>query len=268
MSNTKSIQWPGKCDLFGAGITPTCYAEAEELILSAAEQRESAIVTALPVHGVVTAAHDREYREKISSFELVVPDGQPVRWSLNCFYATKLRDRVYGPELMLRLCARAAEMGIGIYLYGSRPEVIERLKRNLERRWPTLRIVGDESPPFRPLDEEETDQLGQRINTSGAGMVFVGLGLPKQDFFAYEMRRRIRAVLVCVGAAFDLHAGMRKMAPRWMQRCGLEWLFRLAQEPRRLWKRYLPTNAAFLLLVLQRLLGREKKIAPVPISVE
>jgi N-acetylglucosaminyldiphosphoundecaprenol N-acetyl-beta-D-mannosaminyltransferase len=129
--------------------------------------------------------------------------------------------------------------------------------KRLQNECPALKIAGWESPPFRPLDAEEKQAVIRRITDSGAGLVFVGLGLPKQDFFAYEMRGQIQAVQVCVGAAFDFHAGTKRMAPRWMQRSGLEWLFRLAQEPGRLWQRYLLTNTMFVLLVARRLvLGR------------
>jgi exopolysaccharide biosynthesis WecB/TagA/CpsF family protein len=187
---------------------------------------------------------------------MVAPDGQPVRWALNAFHGAGLKDRVYGPELMLRLCEKAAEAGVGVYLYGSEPEVVSRLSENLIERFGRLRIVGAESPPFRALSEGEVRAAAGRINASGAGIVFVGLGLPRQDHFAYELRGHIRAVQVCVGAAFDFHAKTKRMAPGWMQRCGLEWLFRLMQEPGRLWRRYLGTNSVFVLLVLRRVVMR------------
>jgi exopolysaccharide biosynthesis WecB/TagA/CpsF family protein len=250
---SRELHFPRKQDLFGVGITPTTYAQAEELIIQAAQQHATMVVTHLPVHGVVMAVWDSDYRAAINSFDLVAPDGQPVRWALNAFHKTGLKDRVYGPELMLRLCGRAAETGVSIYLYGSQPEVVQRLRDNLQARWPKLRIVGCESPPFRPLTPEEKQDVIQRINQSGAGIVFIGLGLPKQDLFAREMQAGIKAVHVCVGAAFDFHAGNKRMAPNWMQRSGLEWLFRMIQEPGRLWRRYLLTNTTFMMLVLRRL---------------
>ena len=155
---------------------------------------------------------------------------------------------------MSRLCRSAARQGISIYLYGSTSLVLELLVRRLIERCPGLRIAGYESPPFRPLTIEEDRAVVDRINGSGAGMVFLGLGLPKQDHFAFEHRDRIAAVQICVGAAFDFHAGAKRTAPTWMQRKGLEWLFRLTQEPRRLWRRYLTTNAIFVALVGRRLL--------------
>jgi N-acetylglucosaminyldiphosphoundecaprenol N-acetyl-beta-D-mannosaminyltransferase len=248
------IQWPEKRDLFGVRISQTDYAGAEEAIMSAARQGASAVVTHLPVHGVVTGVRDRAYREKINSFEIAAPDGQPVRWALNWFHSAGLVDRVYGPELMLRLCRRAAREGVSIYLYGSTPGVLDALQRRLRESCPGLEIAGSESPPFSQMTMEEDELSVRRINDSGAGLVFIGLGLPKQDCFAQAHRDRIQAVQVCVGAAFDFHAGTKKTAPAWMQRSGLEWLFRLASEPRRLWRRYAGTNTLFVLLLGRRLL--------------
>ncbi len=194
----------------------------------------------------MTASSDPALREAVNTFQIVATDGQPVRWALNLLHKTQLRQRVYGPELMLRLCRRAAAEEVPIYLYGSAPEVIEALTANLRNKFSGLRIAGAEAPPFRPLSPEEEDETIRRINASGAKILFVGLGYPKQDYFAHRHRGRIRAVQVCVGAAFDFHAGTKRMAPRWMQRHGLEWVFRLCQEPRRLWYRYLVTNTVFL----------------------
>jgi N-acetylglucosaminyldiphosphoundecaprenol N-acetyl-beta-D-mannosaminyltransferase len=153
---------------------------------------------------------------------------------------------VYGPELMIRLCRAAEAERVPIYLYGGSPEVVQRLHENLLRQFPALRIAGHESPPYRALTAEEDAALDDRIRASGARLVFIGLGCPKQDLFAYRHRHTIDAVQVCVGAAFDFHAGAKKMAPAFMQRNGLEWLYRLGQEPSRLWKRYLVTNSIFL----------------------
>jgi len=257
LADRNGIAWPKKNDLFGAQICATTYAEAEELVIAAAHRHVSAVVSHLAVHGIVTAPWDKAYRDKINTFDLAAPVGQPVRWALNRFYKAGLNDRCYGPELMIRLCRRSAKENIGVYFYGSTPEVLEALSRRLTEQCPGLRIVGAEAPPFRPLTAEEDAAVTKRINDSGAGLVFIGLGLPKQDHFAFDHRGKIHAVQLCVGAAFDFHAGNKKMAPAWMQRRGLEWLFRLIQEPRRLWRRYFTTNAAFVFLVGRRmLLGR------------
>ena len=251
---TTLLTWPVKKELFGVQISPTSYEEAIEPIMTAARDRQSAVVTFLPVHGLVTAAQDSDYRAKINAFDIVAPDGQPVRWALNKFHKAGLRDRVYGPEMMIRLCRRAADAGIGIYLYGSTPDTLHKLRERLLEAMPGLIIAGHESPPFRTLTEPEVRDTVQRINDSGAGLVFIGLGCPKQDQFAFDHRNEIKAVQLCVGAAFDFHAGTKKTAPAWMQKRGLEWLFRLTQEPGRLWRRYVETNSIFVALVAKRLL--------------
>jgi exopolysaccharide biosynthesis WecB/TagA/CpsF family protein len=239
------VVWPSKVNLFGVEVSPTSYESLIPLILEAARRRLSGVISCQAVHAVVSASRDRSLRDRVNTFDVVAPDGQPVRWALNLLHDTQLSERVYGPELMLRLCRRAADTGIPIYLYGSSPEVIGKLRTNLCRAVPRLRVAGVESPPFRALTPAEDEAAVERINASGARLVFVGLGCPKQDVFAYEHRARIKAVQVCVGAAFDFHAGVMPMAPGWMQRRGLEWAFRLVQEPRRLWRRYLVTNSLF-----------------------
>jgi exopolysaccharide biosynthesis WecB/TagA/CpsF family protein len=194
---------------------------------------------------------------------MITPDGQPVRWALNLLHQTGLNDRVYGPELTLKVCGLAAAQGVGVYFYGSTPEVISALQTNLATRFPGLHIAGAEAPPFRALTATEKADTVARINRSGAGIVFIGLGCPKQDYFAHEHRHSIKAVQVCVGAAFDFHAGTQKMAPPWMQKRGLEWLFRFLKEPRRLWRRYAVTNSIYLLLLAKALLMRRQDPGPV-----
>jgi exopolysaccharide biosynthesis WecB/TagA/CpsF family protein len=246
--------WPSKCDLFGVRVSATTYDEAVEAIIGAAKRNQSAAVTAFAVHGLVTAAGDPSYRDMVNTFEIISPDGQPVRWALNKFYKAGLNDRVYGPEMMLRTCNRAAKDSVTIYLYGSKPHIMEPLVRNLSLKCPGLRIVGAETPENFPLNPEQRDALIQRINDSGAGLLFLGLGCPRQEIFCYENHDKINAVTLCVGAAFDFHAGVKPTAPAWMQKRGLEWLFRLWCEPGRLWKRYLVTNTTFMMLVAGRMI--------------
>jgi exopolysaccharide biosynthesis WecB/TagA/CpsF family protein len=241
-----ALPWPRKYELFGVRVSATTYDEASDLILDAARRKATAVASFHPVHAIVAAARDPELRAAVNAFELIGPDGQPVRWALNLLHRTGLRERVYGPELMLQVCAKAAEQGVAIYLYGSSPTVISRLVVNLTATYPGLKIAGAESPPYRQLNAEEEDAMVRRINESGAAVVFIGLGCPKQDRFAHAHRHRIRAVQVCVGAAFDFHAGTKRMAPRWMQRWGMEWCFRLCEEPRRLSRRYVVTNTVFV----------------------
>lgn len=257
-STPSPVSWPRKVDLFGMGVSVTDYAEATAAVIAAASRGESAIVTAHAVHAIVTFSGDPGLREKVNTFELVTPDGQPVRWAMNLLHRVGLKERVYGPELMLRLCKAAAEAGVPIYLYGGNPAVAEKLRANLLAACPGLEIAGYEAPPFRPLTAEEDEAVVERINASGAGLVFIGLGCPKQDLFALEHRDTIRAVQVCVGAAFDFHAGVKKTAPAWMQKRGLEWLYRLIQEPGRLWKRYLVTNSIFMAKLATAYLRRRR----------
>ncbi len=242
--------WPKKYKILNLGVSATTYKEVVKLIISAAKMHIPALVTALPVHGVVTANCDPDLLHKLNRFNFVVPDGQPVRWSLNYLYNLNLKDRVYGPEMMVRLCEMAAKKKVSIYLYGSYPHVVKSLKDKLINKYEGLKIAGYESPPFRPLTKEEEKQTIERINDSKAGLVFIGLGCPQQDIFTYTHHKDIHGIMICVGAAFDFHSGNKKMAPVWMQRHGLEWLFRLVQEPRRLFKRYFYTNTVFIVKIL------------------
>jgi len=253
MNHTGVMMWPPKYSVCGVKVSSTGYDEALHFIMSAARRRTGATVTALAVHGLVLASRSSDFRSRLEQFDLVVPDGQPVRFALNLLYGQTLVDRVYGPELMIRLCRQAAETGVGVYLYGSYPEVVEKLRLNLEQRFPHLKVAGSEPSLFRPLTRKEDQALVDRVNDSGAGVVFLGLGCPLQETFAHEHRESIKAVQVCVGAAFDFYSGHKKMAPVWMQRHGLEWLFRLMQEPRRLWRRYLVTNSIFLIKLIVQL---------------
>jgi exopolysaccharide biosynthesis WecB/TagA/CpsF family protein len=224
-------------------------------IVDCASAEIPAIVTHLPVHSLVTFSANDRLRSIINEFDLVAPDGQPVRWALNVLCTENLPNRVYGPELMLRLCRRAAREKVGIYLYGSSTDVVERLYTALCNELPSLQVVGYESPPYRALTADEDAAMVKRINESGARILFVGLGCPKQDLFAYDHRHSLKAVQVCVGAAFDFLSGNKTMAPKWMQERGLEWAFRLWQEPRRLWRRYVWTNSVFICKVAIRVLG-------------
>ena len=253
-----AITWPIKYDLFGVRVAASSYDEIVDTVARAAEERVPAIVSLHAVHAIVESVQDPELLAKVNRFDAVLPDGQPVRWALNNLYGVGLTERVYGPELTLRICARAAKDGIPIYLYGSMPKTLELLQQNLLEKFPGLKIAGAESPPFRALSPEEDEAVVRRINESGAGILFVGLGCPKQDHFAADHADRIRPVQVCVGAAFDFHAGTKPMAPAWMQRRGLEWVYRLSQEPGRLWKRYLQTNSIFVMKWLGAMLrGRQ-----------
>jgi N-acetylglucosaminyldiphosphoundecaprenol N-acetyl-beta-D-mannosaminyltransferase len=199
------------------------------------------------VHTVMACHEDPELRAAVRGATFTVPDGQPLVWALKAL-GHRLPERVYGPELMERACARAARTGRRFYLYGGRNQgAVVELARNLRLRHPGLRIVGGYSPPFRPLTTAEEDAVVEEINRAGADVVWVGIGVPKQEKWMARMRPRLSApVLIGVGAAFDFHAGLIPQAPASMQRAGLEWAFRLAQEPARLWRRYLRYNPRFV----------------------
>src|SRR5438270_8474685 len=206
-----------------------------------------AYVTAAAVNLVMSAREDAQARAALLGATLVVPDGQPLVWALRAL-GNPAATRVYGPDLMAYFCARAAEHSSPIYLYGGRtPEALALLERRLHERLPGLPIVGGYSPPFRELTAEEERRVSAAINASGAAVVWAGTGQPKQEKWMARMRPRLAApLLVGVGAAFDFHAGLVPQAPGWMQRRGLEWLYRLVREPRRLWRRYARYNPRFV----------------------
>jgi N-acetylglucosaminyldiphosphoundecaprenol N-acetyl-beta-D-mannosaminyltransferase len=246
------LVWPMSLNVIGVPVSLTTYDEAMECIMSAVARGDPALVTALAVHGIVVASHDEVFRRRIAEFHIVAPDGQPVRHALNLLYKTGLRDRVCGPELMRRLCREAARRNVSIYLYGSTPTTVTRLRERLVARIPGLRVAGWEPSVFRALSDAEDRDLVERINGSGARLVFIGLGCPLQETFAHVHYPAIRAVQVCVGAAFDFLSDMKRMAPAWMQAHALEWLFRLAQEPRRLAYRYTVQNSQFVTRLLSQ----------------
>ena len=243
---------PERRSVLGTPISVTDYDGAADCILSAARANRPYLVTALAVHGVVETRSKAELRRAIEDFDIVTPDGQPVRLALNWFHRAGLEDRVYGPTLTLRLCERAAAEGVPVYFYGSTPAVVEALASAMAAQHPALRVVGAEPSLFRPLSPAESRELGERIRASGAGIVFIGLGCPRQELFAWQHREIIGRPLVCVGAAFDFHAGTKRQAPAWMQDHALEWLFRLSQEPRRLFRRYAVTNTIFVWGLVQQ----------------
>jgi N-acetylglucosaminyldiphosphoundecaprenol N-acetyl-beta-D-mannosaminyltransferase len=225
------------------------------------------------VHSVVTAAQNSEFAKALNRADMATPDGAPVAWMLRRL-GSKGQQRINGPDLMWRFCdasqsSDSCERGNGkkaeapaIFLYGSTDGTLTMLKAKLLTAFPALKIAGMYSPPFRALTEAEDAAVVDAINASGARVVFVSLGCPKQELWMEAHRGRIQAVMIGVGAAFDYHAGTIKRAPRWMQDCGLEWLHRLASEPRRLWKRYLVTNTLFVLGATKQLIlgvGRQEK---------
>jgi N-acetylglucosaminyldiphosphoundecaprenol N-acetyl-beta-D-mannosaminyltransferase len=208
----------------------------------------------LAVHNLVLAVRDARFMSLLNQFELVTADGQGIRLALSIVSNVHLMDRVTARDLMVEICKRAAQTGLGIYLYGDEAGTIQRLRERLLCRFPNLRILGSEASVFRALSVTEDSELVDHINASGAAFVFVALGCPLQEHFVFEHRSKIRAVQLCVGSAFKIFAGDRVIAPAWMQRAGLEWVHRLCQDPKRLFVRYLWTNTFFTYLVVRSLL--------------
>jgi exopolysaccharide biosynthesis WecB/TagA/CpsF family protein len=242
----------GKKNVLGVLVDAIDYEAAVDRIIDAAKGPRPLSASALAVHGVMTGVSDRTHRYRLNHMDLITPDGQPVRWALNLLHGARLSDRVYGPDLMLEVCAAAATERLPIYLYGSRDEILEPLERNLLLRFPGLEIAGREPSKFRTTDKREKEEIVDRIRRSGAQITFVGLGCPRQEVFVYEYGAQLGMPTIAVGAAFDYHAGALEKPPRFVQRWGLQWAHRLIQEPRRLWKRYLITNSSYMtLLALQ-----------------
>jgi len=207
--------------------------------------RESRYVCICNVHSLITARKDEKFRKILDEADMATPDGMPVAWMMRKL-GFPLQERINGPDLMWKYCAQAAQRNEPVYLYGNTPKTLASLTARLHMAFPNLQIAGTFSPPFRALTEREDANIVSEINASGARVVFVSLGCPKQEMWMAEHRGRIKAVMIGVGAAFDYHAGTIQRAPLWMQQRGLEWLYRLCSEPRRLWKRYLVTNTQFV----------------------
>jgi exopolysaccharide biosynthesis WecB/TagA/CpsF family protein len=246
----------GKKNVLGIMVSALDYEAAVERVMTAATLSLPLAVTALAVHGVMTGVTDLEHQYRLNSFDLIVPDGQPVRWALNLLYGSKLQDRVYGPNLMLKVCKAAATKNLPVYFYGSSANVVQKLSMRLSERFPDLLIAGAEPSKFGRLSADEHEQLVERIARSGAAIVFVGLGCPRQEVFTFELRSALALPILAVGAAFAFHAGSLPQAPRWMQDRGLEWLYRLGREPSRLWKRYVFLNPLFVGFIALQMLGR------------
>ncbi len=239
----------GKHNILGVRIDAVDYDAAVGRIITAARLGQPLTVSALAVHGLMTGVLDEEHRYRLNRFDLLVPDGQPVRWTLNWLHRARLRERVYGPELMLRVCRAAAEQGLPIFLFGGTADLLAALRENLTHAVPALRVAGTQQSLFRRMTITEQAEVVAAIKASGAALTFVGLGCPRQEVWAYELREALSMPLIAVGAAFNFHAGTLPQAPSALQSRGLEWLYRLVQEPRRLWKRYLFLNPLYLTLL-------------------
>jgi N-acetylglucosaminyldiphosphoundecaprenol N-acetyl-beta-D-mannosaminyltransferase len=241
------VESPRTVDLLGVPLALTDYERTLGWIDRMVTRRQRGYVCVCNVHTVMASAEDGELRSALLSSSVNVPDGQPLVWAINAL-GHSLTKRVYGPELMSRACGRGVETGQRFYLYGGRNQgALFQLALSLRQRDPGIKIVGGYSPPHRPLTVEEREAVVDEINSCRPDVVWVGIGVPKQEKWMAEMRPSLEApVLVGVGAAFDFHAGLVPQAPDWIQDAGLEWAYRLAHEPRRLWRRYLRYNPRFL----------------------
>lgn len=235
-----------RVNILGVGISPLTSAQALATIEGWIAQGERQYVCVSGIHGVMESQRDERLRAIHNAAGMVTPDGMPLVW-LSRMKGFKYVERVYGPDLLLACCQRSVTAGYRHFFYGGALGVPEQLTERLQTRFPGLHVVGGYSPPFRALSAAEDADVVRRINAARPDVVWVGLSTPKQEWWMSEHRDRLTApVFIGVGAAFDFHAGLKRQAPRWMQRSGLEWLFRLWTEPRRLWRRYLRNNPLFL----------------------
>ncbi len=245
----------GTHNILGVNISAVDYEAAVDRIVTAARTRQPLGVSALAVHGVMTGVLDPEHRHRLNHLEMLVPDGQPVRWALNWLHGVRLEDRVYGPQLMLETCRAAERERLSVFLFGGTRALLDDLQRNLRDKFPQLTIAGAMPSRFRRLQANEKDEVITAIRDSGADITCVGIGCPRQEVWTYEFKDALSMPVLAVGAAFNFHAGHLPQAPARLQRLGLEWAYRLSREPRRLWRRYLLLNPLYLWLILLQRTG-------------
>jgi len=239
--------------VIGFPVTALPFDAQIKLILEWASSHESKVVCVANVHMLTEAYWHPEFSSILESADLVTPDGMPLVWMMKLMGARE-QNRVAGMDILLSLCQLASLQNISVFFLGSEATILERMKMKLEREFPELQIVGMEPLPFRPLTREEDDAIIEKIHASGAGILLVSLGCPKQEYWMHQHKDKIQAVMIGLGAVFPVLAGVHKRAPLWIRESGLEWFYRLIQEPRRLWIRYLKTNPAFIWLALRQLL--------------
>lgn len=247
-----------KKQLFNVPYSITDYNKASDIIIEKALSHASFGVTALAVHGLIESVKNKPFRNLINKLDMIVPDGQPVRWALNSFHKVNLRDRVAGPILTDHVLAKANDKSLGIYLYGSTSATLEKMKEVIREKYPQITISGTHADRFREATPEEDEADIKKINDSGAHIVLVGRGCPRQEKWVANHLGLIHAPMLAIGAAFDFIAGNIVLAPKWIQDSGFEWLYRLVQEPNKLWKRYLTTNTHFIYLFISCKMGIRK----------
>jgi N-acetylglucosaminyldiphosphoundecaprenol N-acetyl-beta-D-mannosaminyltransferase len=253
-----------RVNVLGVGVDAVNMQQAVSSLLGAVACRRKGYVCVTGVHGIMEAQHNLRFRCLLNESLLTVPDGMPTVW-VGRYAGHRSMGRVFGPDLMLNLCRESVPHDFTHFLYGGAPGVAEELKHNLETRFPGLRIVGTYTPPFRPLDLREHCKLVDQVNALSPDIVWVGLSTPKQERFMAEYLPKFHTSLMLgVGAAFDLHTGRMKDSPAWVKQSGLQWAHRLMQDPRRLWRRYLKNNPAFLVAIAAQMLGLRRYSLPVP----
>ena len=245
-------------NVLGVLVTAIDPGRAVAEVIDAAHMRRPFTVTATAVHGLMVGVEDPRHRYRLNSFDMVLPDGQPVRWALNLLHGCRLQERVAGPDFMWHVCDAAARRHLPVYFFGSTAGTLRALSERLQQQMPALRIAGCSPSAFRVVSRTEMEATAQTIRASGAAVVFVGLGCPRQEVWAWENRALLNMPLLAVGAAFDIHAGLVPRAPAVLGRLGLEWVFRLTLEPRRLWRRYLRRNPRFLALLALQATGMRR----------
>jgi N-acetylglucosaminyldiphosphoundecaprenol N-acetyl-beta-D-mannosaminyltransferase len=258
-SEQKAENLLSKVNVLGVGVSPVNLDSATQSILDFSERKICSYVCVTGVHGVMEAQRNDRFREILNDAFLNVPDGMPMSW-VGWLQGHRKMDRVYGPDLMLRVSDEGRTKGVRHFYYGGNDGVAELLREKMSMRFPGILVVGTYTPPFRELNEEERCYLIQLLDEVKPDIVWIGLSTPKQERFAASHAGILNAkLLIAVGAAFDFHAGLISQAPRWMQRSGLEWLYRLAMEPRRLWKRYLINNPVFVFKIFCQITGLKKQ---------
>jgi N-acetylglucosaminyldiphosphoundecaprenol N-acetyl-beta-D-mannosaminyltransferase len=246
--------------LFGTNITLAPYQTFVDELIEKALEKKSAYACVAAVHMLVEAYKADSFAAILNEADMVTPDGKPITWALNLLYGIR-QDRAAGMDLLPDLLSRAEQQKIPVAFYGGTQAMLDRTREYMQKHYPALIVASTYSPPFRPLTAAEEDTVADMLNASGARMIFVVLGCPKQEKWMAAMKDRIQALMIGIGAAVPVLVGMQKRAPRWMQHAGLEWVYRLAQEPRRLFRRYATTNSFFIYLVLKEKFALRKLFA-------
>jgi exopolysaccharide biosynthesis WecB/TagA/CpsF family protein len=242
----------GKFKIIDNDITACDYEYILQKIREAITRKKKLLISPIASHTLVKAHYDKKLKKILDGFDYLLPDSQWVKRAIWFLYGKRLKERVYGPELMLRVCQLAQDKGLKIFLYGNTQLVLDKLEKKLNNLFPKLKIVGKEESKFRPLTEKEEKELIKKIEKAKPQIIFVCLGSPKQEIFSYHLSKTLKSsvIIIPVGAAFDFIAGAKKQAPRWMGEIGFEWFFRLIHEPKKLWRRYLVDGVLFINLIL------------------